>query len=171
MDKKIHKSDVYRKYVFDEKSRKINRNEKDPKNREQKIKELEKYVDSLRSHKAKELCCRLSHSRKNPVYSFINRGPDIWTIKDIKISKIYMIGINGKVNELLSEHSWSLKESSKDKHLRKHKEFNKKGDLHPRCTTLIAQKIDDSRYRIIDGNHRAMKLSIDGAKEIRLIYY
>lgn len=171
MIKKINKSDVYRKYVFDEKSRKINRKEKDPRDREQKLKDLEQYVDSLNDRKAKKLCCRLSHSRKNPVYSFITRGPDQFSIENVKISKIYMIGINGRVNQYLRENGWSLKENSKDKYIRKHKEFKKKGDIHPRCLTLIAHKMDGSRFKLIDGNHRAVKLASGGEKKLRLIYY
>lgn len=169
-EQKISKSDVYRKYVFDEMSRKINRKEEDS-NREQKLKDLEQYVDSLSNHKAEKLCCHLSHSRKNPVYGFVRRGPDHFLIKYIKISHIYMIGINGKVNRYLSANYWSLKESSKDKHIRKHKEFNKKGDIHPRSMTLIAHKIDQSRFKLIDGNHRAIKLACSGEMKIKLIYY
>lgn len=172
MGEKIDKSDVYRKYIFDEMSRKINREEKDPKDKEQKLKELEHYVDSsLSDHKAKKLCCQLSHDRKNPVFHFISRGPDQWSIKNVKISAIYMIGINGKVNRYLRENGWSLKENSKDKHIRRHKEFNKTGDIYHRCLTLIAQNIGSERYKLIDGNHRAVRLCINGARKIKLIYY
>lgn len=171
MIKTVSKDEVYKKYVFDELSRKINRKEKDPNDREKKLKELEHYVDSLSNHKAKKLCCHLSHSRRNPVYGFIKRGPDKWSIEDIKVSKIYMIGINRRVNPYLSNHCFSLKECSKDKRVRKHKEFEKKGDIHPRCMTLIAHRVDGYRYKIIDGNHRAIRLASNGDKRLRLIYY
>jgi len=171
MSKKIVKGDVYRKYVFDELSRKINGKYEDPKDREQKFKELEHYVDSLNDHKAKKLCCHLSHLRRNPVYSFVKRGPEKWLVEDVKISKIYMISINHKVNSYLRDNFFSLKESSKDKRVRKHKEFGKKGDIHPRCLTLLAHRVDGYRFKLIDGNHRAIKLARDGEKKLRLIYY
>ena len=171
INEKISKGDVYRKYVFDETSKDINRKEEDIKNREQKLKDLGQYADSLNDHEAEKLCCDLSHSRRNPVYGFIRRGPDHFLVGDIKTSHIYMIGINGKVNQYLSANGWSLKECSKDKHIYKHKEFKKNGDIHPRSTTLIAQKIDQSRFRLVDGNHRGIKLCINGAIKIKLIYY
>jgi len=162
-EKTISKGDVYRKYIFDELSKKI----KDSK----KLEDLEHYVDSLSDHKAKKLCCKLSHSRKNPVYSFISRGPDQWLIENVKVSKIYMIGINHRVNQYLRENGMSLRKNSKDERIRKNKEFKKKGDIHPRCMTLIGQKMDGYRYRLIDGNHRAIKLACSGEKKIKLICY
>ena len=170
-EQKISKGDVYRKYTFDEMSKEINRKYEDPNDKEQKIKDLEQYVDSLNDHKAEKLCCNLSHSRKNPVYGFIKRGPDHFLVGDIKISHIYMIGINGNVNHYLSNHCFSLKECSKDKHVIRHKEFKKKGDIHPRSMTLIAQMIDKNRFMLIDGNHRAIRLASNGEKRLRLIYY
>lgn len=159
MSKKISKSGVYRKYVFDEMARITKRS----------IENLEKYVDSLDDHKAKHLCSRCSHSRKNGVYHFISRGPEHWTVKTVSISKIYLGGINARVNDYLSRNGWLLKNISKDKGIRKHREFKKWGNIHPRSLSLIAHKMG-GKYKIIDGNHRAIKLACDGIKEFKLIY-
>lgn len=169
--KKISRYDVYRKYCFDELSREINREDSHSDNKDHKFEELEKRVDSLSDSEAKKLCKDLSHSRKNPVYAHITGGPRDWCIDSVKISMILMIGINRKVNRYLSEHYWSLRDISKDKRIIKHKEFRKKGDIHPKCMTLIAHKIDGHRFKLIDGNHRAVQLAINGEKEIKLIHY
>lgn len=160
MSRQISRSDVYRKYVFDEMARTTKLT----------INELEKYIDSLDGHRAKELCRHLSHSRKNGVYSFISEGPEHWTVKTVGISKIYMGGINHRVNEYFIRNAWLLKNIAKDKSIRKHKEFRKWGDIHNRSLSLIAHKIG-SKYRVIDGNHRAVKLACDGRKEFELIFY
>ena len=109
MSKKISKGDVYRKYIFDEMARVTKRS----------IEDLEKYVDSLDHHKAKELCSRCSHSRKNNVYSFISKGPDHWIVKTHGISNIYVGGINARVNGYLIRSGWLLKNIGKDKDIRK----------------------------------------------------
>ncbi len=165
MSKEIKKSDVYRKYIFDELGRNIDTSDK-----EQKFKELEKYVDSLDSHKSKELCRHLSHSRKNQVFRFISNGPESWTVKRVSISKIYMGGINKKINQYFINNAWLLKNIVKDKGVRKHKEFKKWGNIHPRSLSLIAHKTGSS-YKIVDGNHRSVKMACDGHKEFELIFY
>ena len=134
------------------------------------IEDLEHYVDSLDDHKVEHLCSTCSHSRKNGVYSFISRGPEKWTVKTVDISKIYVRGINDKVNHYLSRNGWWLENISKDKSILKLGEFKKHGDIHRRSMSLIAQKVR-GKYRIIDGNHRIIKLGCSGHKEFKLIFY
>lgn len=160
MSREISKSDVFRKYIFDEMARTTKMD----------INDLEKYVDSLSDHKSKELCHHLSNSRKNAVYSFISKGPDRWIVKTVNISNIYVGGINGRVNGYFNRNGWSLKNICKDKDIRKHREFKKWGDIHHRSLSLIAHK-NGGKYRIVDGNHRAVKLACDGKKEFKLISY
>jgi len=160
MSHKIRKSDVHRKYVFDEMS----------KNSKRSLEDLEHYVDSLDDHKAEHLCNKCSHSRKNGVYGFISRGPEKWTMKTVSISKIYVRGINNSVNHYLSRNGWWLENISKDKSIRKVGEFKKHGDIHQRSRSLIAHKVGE-KYGIVDGNHRAIKLACNGEKEFKLIFY
>lgn len=160
MSKKISKGDVYRKYIFDEMARVTKHS----------IEELEKYVDSLDDHKAKELCSRCSHSRKNSVYSFISKGPDHWIVKTHSISNIYVGTINARVNGYLNRNGWLLKNIGKDKDIRKLGEFKKWGEIHHRSLSFVAQK-NGGKYRLVDGNHRAIKLACSGQKEFELIYY
>ena len=160
MSHKIKKSDVNRKYVFDEMSKRTKRS----------IEDLEHYVDSLDDHKAEQLCGKCSHYRKNGVYGFISRGPEKWTIKTVNISKIYVRGINNHVNHFLSRNGWWLENISKDKSIPKLGEFKKHGDIHHRSMSLIAHKVG-GKYGIVDGNHRAIKLACSGHKEFKLIFY
>lgn len=160
MSHKIRKSDVHRKYVFDEMS----------KNTKRTLEDLEHYVDSLDDDKAEQLCSECSHSRKNGVYSFISRGPDRWKEKTVHISKIYVRGINHSVNGYLSRNGWWLENICKDKSIRKLREFKKHGDIHQRSVSLIAHRVG-GKYGIIDGNHRAIKLACSGYKEFKLIFY
>ena len=160
MSKTISKGEVYRKYVFDEMARITKRT----------TEELEKYVDSLDDHKAKELCSRCSHSRKNSVYSYISKGPEHWIVKTKSISNIYVGVINARVNGYLNRNGWLLKNISKDKEICKLGEFRKWGDIHHRSLSFIAQK-NGGKYRLVDGNHRAIKLVYSGQKKLKLIYY
>ncbi len=160
MSHEIRKIDVYRKYVFDEMAKKTKLS----------IEDLEHYVDSLDDHKAEKLCKACSRSRKNGVYGFISRGPDGWTVKTIHISKIYLRGINDRVNHYLSRNGWWLENISRDKSISKIGEFRKDGDIHHRSTSLIAHRTG-KRYCIIDGNHRAIKMARDGKREFKLIFY
>jgi hypothetical protein len=160
MSHNIGKSDVHRKYVFDEMSKNPKRN----------IEDLERYVDSLDDHKAEELCSKCSHSRKNGVYSFISRGPERWIVKTVNISKIHVRGINDSVNPYLSRNGWWLENIAKDKHILKLGEFKKHGNIHHRSMSLIAHKVG-GKYGLIDGNHRAIKLACSGHKDFKLIYY
>ena len=160
MSREIRRSDVYRKYVFDEMAKLGKRSTED----------LERYVDSLDDQKAEQLCSKCSHHRKNGVYSFISRGPKRWTVKTIHISQIYVRGINDSVNHYLSRNGWWLENIGKDKHIPKLREFKKHGDIHHRSMSLIAHKVG-GKYRVIDGNHRAVKIACSGQKEFKIIFY
>lgn len=160
MDKKLDKDKVYRIYVFDEMAKKTKHS----------LEDLGHYVDSLDDDKIKELCRHCSHSRKNGVYRFISRGPNCWTVKVVNISGIYVRRINGNVNGHLSRNGWSLKRISEDKKIPKLREFKKRGNIHSRSLHFIAHKKGD-KYKLIDGNHRAIKLACSGKKEFKLVFY
>lgn len=160
MGKKLDKNEVYRIYVFDEMAKKTGRS----------LEDLGHYVDSLDDDKIKELCCHCSHSRKNGVYRFISRGPNRWTAKIVNISDIYVRRINSNVNGRLSRNGWSLKRISKDKKISKLREFKRRGKIHSRNLSFIAHK-KGNRYKLIDGNHRAIKLACCDQKEFKLVFY
>ena len=160
MGKQLDKNEVYRIYVFDEMAKKTRHS----------LEDLGHYVDSLDDDKIKELCRHCSHSRKNGVYRFISRGPNRWTVKIVNISDIYVRCINSKVNGHLSRNRWSLKRISKDKKISKLREFKRRGTIHSRNLSFIAHKKGD-KYKLIDGNHRAIKLACRGQKEFRLVFY
>lgn len=160
MGVKLNKIDIHRKYLFDEMSKETKNN----------LEDLEHYVDSLDDEKVKKLCRRYSHSRKNFVFRFISRGPKRWIMKNVDISDIYVRSINSRVNGFLSRNGWSLKKIAKDRRIPKLKEFKKRGKIHSRSLALIAHKKGD-KYKLVDGNHRAIKLACDGKKEFKLIFY
>ncbi len=158
MTKELNKSDVYRMYVYDEMAKKT----------KDSIEDLADYVDSLDDEKIKKLCRRLSHSRKNGVFKFISRGPDHWIVKTVDISRIHVRRINSKVNGYLSRNKFLLRKIAEDEKIPRLKEFKKKGKIHKRSLYLLAHKRGSS-YKLIDGNHRAVKLACDGKKEFKLI--
>lgn len=170
-DKKIHKSDIYRKYIFDEMTKKIYQdNKKSYKDKKRKIKRLKHYVDSISDRKAKKLCCSISWDVKDRGYGFVSRGPEHWMIETIDISKIFISPINRDIDEYLFRNEWSLERITKDKEICGHKEFEKMGHIHSRSLTLIAERIGD-KYYIVDGNHRAIKLACQGQIKFELIFY
>lgn len=158
MGNKLDKDNVYRIYVFDEMAKKTKCH----------LEDLGHYVDSLDHDKVKELCRHCSHSRKNGVFRFISRGPNLWTVKVVNISDIYVRRINSYVNGYLSRNGWSLKKISKDKKIPRLREFKNIGNIHSRSLHFIAHKIGD-KYKLIDGNHRAIKLACNGKKEFKLV--
>lgn len=158
MSKELSKGDIYRIYVYDEMAKKT----------KDSLENLGDYVDALSDNRAKALCRRLSRSRKNGVYRFISRGPDSWIIKTISISEILVRRINSKVNGYLSRNKFLLRKIAKDEKIPKLREFKKRGNIHKRSLCLLAHKRGSS-YKLIDGNHRAVKLACDGKKEFKLI--
>lgn len=167
----ISKGDVFRKYCFDEMGRKWDKSNSG-------IKKLEKYVDCLGDNEAEKLCRRLSHSRHNRVFRFISEGPDKWMVKKVKIDKIYMGGINSKINEYFRRNHWLLEEIVKDRNIRKIKELKLKSrddgrddSICDRSRSLLARK-HGGYYKIIDGNHRIVKLAVwNKKKEFELVFY
>ncbi len=164
MNKKLDKGDIYRIYVFDEMARKENHK----KHGKCSLKDLADYVDHLSDSKAKRLCRHLSHSRKNGVYRFISKGPDSWVVREVGMSDILVRSINSNVNGHLSRNKWSLKNISKDKKIPRLREFKKEGKIHKRSISLLAHK-RGHKFKLIDGNHRAIKMACNGKKEFRLI--
>ena len=160
----MYKTDVYRKYVFDEMS----------KNKEYNINDLENLVYSLNDEQVKQFCKFFSYNRKNIVYDFISKGPDNWKEEIIGISNIDIGKVNAGVNRLLEENGWSLKKICKDRRLSNIDEFKNQGDIHHISLSFIAEKIVNGghrRYKIIDGTHRVIRLACDNKKEFKLIYY
>lgn len=156
----MNKIDVYKKYIFDEMS----------KNKDYDIKDLENLVNFLNGEQAKQLCKYFSHYRKNNVYDFISKGPEIWQKDVINISSIDIGAIHIGVNRYLEENNWSLKKIAKDKRICQLDEFKNQGGMHPKMLSFIAKK-EDHRYRIIDGMHRIIRLACDNKKRFKLIYY
>lgn len=154
------KSDVYRKYIFDEMS----------KNKEYGVTDLIRLVDSLDNYQAKELCKYYSYYRRNRVYDFISKGPDNWQINDIDISNIYVEKINPTINHYLEKNNWSLKKISEDVNINQHDEFKSQGRINSKISSFIARRIGHE-YRIVDGMHRSIRLASDGKRKFKLIYY
>ena len=156
----MNRNNVYRKYVLDEMS----------KNKEYNIIDLENLVNSFSDEQIKQLCKYYSDYRKNSVFDFISRGPDNWKEDNIDISNIDVGKINIGINGYLGENSWSLKKIAKDKRICQHNEFKSQGDIHPKIASFIAKKANH-RYIIVDGMHRIIRLSYDGKRRFKLIYY
>lgn len=160
----MYKIDVYRKYIFDEMS----------KNKDYNIKDLESLILSLNFEQAKQFCKFFSYYRKNGVYDFISKGPDIWREDVVDISNIDVGPIHFGINPFLEENAWSLKKITKDKRIVNSEEFKSQGPIHRRSLSFIAKKIINEkhhRYRIIDGMHRIIRLACDNKKEFKLVYY
>ena len=171
MGNRIHRSDIYRKYIFDEMTKKIYRdNRKLYKDKKHKVKRLKHYIDSLSDRKAKKLCCSLSWDTKDRGYGYVSRGPEYWTIDEIDISKIFISPINRDVDEYLLRNEWSLERIAKDKDICGRKEFEKTGHIHTRSLSFIAERIGD-KYYVVDGNHRAIKFACHGQTKFKLIFY
>ena len=156
----VHKIDVYKKYIFDEMS----------KNKEYSIVDLESFVYSLNNEQAKQLCKYFSYYRRNNVYDFISKGPEVWQKGIVNISSIDVGMIHVGINHYLEENGWLLKNIAKDKRICSLEEFRDQGGIHPKSLSFIAKK-EDHRYRIIDGMHRAIRLSCDNKDRFKLIYY
>jgi len=169
--KRIHRSDIYRKYIFDEMAKEIYRdNKKSYKDKKHKAKYLKHYVNSLSDRKAKKLCCSISWDVKDRGYGFVSRGPEHWIIENIDISKIFISPINNDIDAYLLRNEWSLERIAKDKDICGCKEFEKIGHIHSRSLALVAERVGD-KYFIVDGNHRAIKLACSGQTRFELIFY
>ncbi len=134
------------------------------------INHIEGFVDSLKDDQARVLCKYLSHQRKNRVYDFISKGPDHWKMSDISISNIYVEKVNPTVNNYLERNDWSLEKISMDKDIHHLDEFKSQGPINTKLLSFIAKKIGND-YKIVDGIHRVIRLSCDGEKTFKLIYY
>ena len=156
----MRKDSVYKKYIFGEMT----------KIKECNIDHLEDFVNSLIDGQARILCKYLSHNRRNRVYDFISNGPDHWKVNDINISEIYIEKVNPTVNGYLERNDWSLEKISKDKDIHQHDEFKNQGPIDHKLLTFIAKK-DGQEYKIVDGIHRIIRLSCDGERKFKLIYY
>lgn len=160
MSKSIEKVDVYKKYIFGEMS----------KHKKYNIEDLHHFVKSLSASQSKLLCRFWSVYRKNSVYEFISRGPNNWNVVTVDIGNIYVEKVNPNVNPLLERNEWSLAKIAEDGEIRLHEEFKIQGEIDNRLLGFIAKKTGD-KYTIIDGIHRAIRLSCDRKKEFELIYY
>jgi hypothetical protein len=156
----VHKSMVFRKYIFDEMS----------KNKEYSIVDIEHFVTSLDYEQAKQLCKYFSSYRKNCVYDFISKGPTNWKTSNVSISDIYVGEVNREVNFCLEKNNWSLKNIAEDVDIHQLNEFKSRGAIDIKILSFIAKK-DDYEYTIIDGMHRIIRSACDGRKRFKLIYY
>lgn len=157
----MRKGSVYKKYIFGEMT----------KIKECNIDHLEAFVNSLNNDQARILCKYLSYNRKNNVYNYVSKGPDHWKVNDINISDIYVEKVNPLINPYLERNNWSLEKIADDRDISFHEEFQG-GDvtIDNRLIVFIAKKID-RKYRIVDGIHRVIRLSCDGERKFKLIYY
>lgn len=160
MSEIVSKVNVYRKYVFAEMS----------KNKKFGIDDLDHLVKSLSTSQAKLMCKFWSEYRKNSVYEFISRGSSNWNVITVGIDNIYVDKVNESVNKLLEKNEWSLEKIVKDSEIGIHKEFESQGIIDDRLKILIAKKVGD-KYKIVDGVHRIIRMSLDGMKDFQLIYY
>lgn len=156
----MRKSDVYRKYIFDEMSR----------NKDCSILEIEHFVTSLNYDQAIQLCKYFSSSRRNCVYNFISKGPDNWKTSNVDISNIYVGNINNKVNCYLERNNWLLGNIIEDNEMWQIDEFKSKGPIDMKILNFIAKK-NDYDYTIVDGMHRIIRSSLDGKRQFKLTYY
>jgi hypothetical protein len=160
MNKTIEKVSVYKKYIFGEMS----------KNKKFGIEDLDHLVGSLSTSQAKLLCKYLSGFRNNQVYNFVKEGPDNWKVLIVDINNIYVDKVNNGVNALLEKNEWCLDKICLDKDISSHEEFKSQGKIDNRLMSFISKKVGN-KYKIVDGIHRAIRLSCDGKKEFELIYY
>ncbi len=156
----MRKGNVYKKYILGEMT----------KVKECNINHLEGFINSLNDDHARILCKYLSRQRKNRVYDFISKGPDNWRTDNIDISNIYVEKINPMINPYLERNDWSLKKISKDSNIALHDEFKSQGPVSPKILNFIAKKTGNG-YKIVDGIHRIVRLSCDGKRKFKLIYY
>ena len=157
---KIHKNNIYRKYILDEMS----------KNKEYDISDLGHFIKSLNDTQAKQLCKYLSSYRRNRTYEFISKGPDAWKVSHIDISDIYVREVNLEVNSYLEKNDWSLRKIAKDVNVHQLDEFKNQGPINTKILSFIAKRTGHE-YRIVDGMHRIIRSACDGKKEFKLIYY
>ena len=160
MSKTIEKVSVYKKYIFGEMS----------KNKKYGLEDLDHFVGSLSASQAKLLCKYLSVFRNNQVYDFISRGPDNWKVVIVGINNIYVDKVNNEVNDLLEKNGWCLDRISLDKDISLNDEFKSQGEIDNRLMLFISKKVGD-KYKIVDGIHRIIRMSLDGKKEFELVYY
>lgn len=154
------KSDIYRKYIFDEMT----------KNKEYSVTDLEYFVNSLNDKQVKQLCKYLSSYRRNHTYEFISKGPDNWKVNYIDISNIYVEKVNDAVNRHLEKNDWSLKKIAEDVDILRLDEFKSQGPINAKILSFIAKKVG-CEYKIVDGIHRIIRLGCDGKRKFKLIYY
>lgn len=152
----VLKSEVIYKYMIDEMSKFKNRGD------------TEKFLNSLEERERDILFQWLSRWRQNDMYNKIMKSPDEWNQKTIPISQIRVGRINATLNPLLERCKFRLDRIAEDKDIKSHREFKHQGNMT--SSDLIAKK-ENSTYKIIDGIHRAIRLVLDGQKQIDLIYY
>ena len=151
---KYNKTFVIKKYIRDEMSRFKN------------FDNLTSFVDSLNLRESKMLLRLLSKWRKNPVYRQVT-SKDKWYLDWISIDKIKVNLINNDINPLLDKNEFLLSKIAKDKEICNHSEFRIQREI--KNETILAFKVENY-FRVIDGNHRIIRMACDGYISFSLLY-
>ncbi len=133
------------------------------------------YINKLSNDELKLLSKLLSKEwRRNPIYDKLTRY-FIWEEKEIPIDIIYVQQaepIPPSLVNIFKKHNFKLLGITNDSELWEYKPYNSdfsKGRKveFPLC---LAEKIDESKYIIFDGIHRAIQMARNGQQYINLYY-
>jgi hypothetical protein len=127
--------------------------------------DLEAFVASLRGNEPQVLCALLSKWRCNRMSQTITSAAE-WTEVTVGIDHIIVGHINDDVNPLLQQHGFRLSGIADDAKIREHPEFKDQGKVDFDQFIAVRQ---GEEFRLRDGNHRAIRLALDGWKEFKLI--
>jgi len=126
---------------------------------------LHDFVDNMDKSTRVVLLRALSKWRKNNMDEKILPHKS-WRMIVSEADRIIVGRINDDVNPLLERNGFSLEKIILDKDIGMHREFESQGDISLR--TLLG-RMEAGKARIIDGNHRAIRMGLDGTKEFEII--
>lgn len=136
------------------------------------IKNIKKYLDELSYYELIPLTYMLSKLwRKNSVYDKIINNT-IWNEKEVPIEYIYLQNAEHSTFHIFKENNYNLINIVNDKELWIHNPYNEYSPQqsieYPIC---MAEEVNDSKYIIIDGIHRAIQMTYNGNEYIKLYTY